>query len=199
MSPQRHGISFQFEIANILSEAFPCLPSNAITSCDWMERGDDIILSSAAKKLIPFNIECKYDISGNYRAAYQQARRRQGHQPLVILKCNRRHMTPAEKDAIYGAGYAAVSKGDSEARHKPIAVVAGPTLRSMLGDARHDFDIKRVNRCNLYSTFLEQSNLIVVIDSPKGELAAIQLDHFLTYLKHTCPLNGQPGSRCATN
>lgn len=180
MSPQHRGITFQYQIAGTLSAAFPCLPSDAIRFSQWQQRGDDILLSPEARKLIPFCIECKYDKSGSYRAAFNQANRRSLYEPLAIMQCNRRHMTPAEKKLIHGKS----SRNRIEANHQPIAVVAGSTLRTLLGDAKDDFDIMKVTRCNLYSTFLEQQNLVVVIDSPRGQLAAIHLQHFLTYLRH---------------
>ena len=53
------------------------------------ESGEDIILSPAARDIIPFSFECKNQESLNIWKSYEQAQQNSGnYEPIVVLKRN---------------------------------------------------------------------------------------------------------------
>jgi molybdate-binding protein len=51
--------------------------------------GEDVQLSAAARKLIPFQIECKNKATSQIHTYYEQAKSHGEHEPLVIVKKDR--------------------------------------------------------------------------------------------------------------
>ena len=51
--------------------------------------GEDVQLSAAARKLVPYQIECKSKNASSLHTIYNQAKEHGTHEPLVILKKNR--------------------------------------------------------------------------------------------------------------
>jgi hypothetical protein len=51
--------------------------------------GEDVMLSPAARKLIPYQIECKNKARSQVHTYYNQAKEHGSHEPLVIVKMDR--------------------------------------------------------------------------------------------------------------
>jgi hypothetical protein len=51
--------------------------------------GEDIQLSPAARKLIPYQIECKNKATSQIHTYYEQAQEHGQHEPLVVVKKDR--------------------------------------------------------------------------------------------------------------
>lgn len=51
--------------------------------------GEDIQLSPAARKLIPYQIECKSKATSQIHTYYEQCKQHGAYQPLVIVKKDR--------------------------------------------------------------------------------------------------------------
>lgn len=51
--------------------------------------GEDIQLSQAARKLVPYQIECKNKATSQLHTYYDQAKSHGEHEPLVIVKKDR--------------------------------------------------------------------------------------------------------------
>lgn len=54
--------------------------------------GEDVLLSAAARKLVPFQIECKNKGHVSVYTWYNQARDHGKHEPLLVIKEN--HAAP---------------------------------------------------------------------------------------------------------
>ena len=53
--------------------------------------GEDLMLSSQARKVFPYSVECKNQESLNVWKAYEQAQSNSGvYQPLLVIKKNRK-------------------------------------------------------------------------------------------------------------
>jgi hypothetical protein len=50
--------------------------------------GEDVLLSAAARKLVPFQIECKNKEKQAVYTMYKQASEHGSHEPLLIVKEN---------------------------------------------------------------------------------------------------------------
>jgi hypothetical protein len=51
--------------------------------------GEDVQLSPAARRLVPYQIECKNKAKSQVHTYYNQAKEHGGHEPLVITKMDR--------------------------------------------------------------------------------------------------------------
>lgn len=51
--------------------------------------GEDVMLSPAARKLVPFQVECKNKARSQIHTYYKQAQTHGNHEPLVIVKMDR--------------------------------------------------------------------------------------------------------------
>jgi hypothetical protein len=51
--------------------------------------GEDVLLSPAARTLVPFQIECKNKAKSQVHTYYNQAKEHGQHEPLVITKMDR--------------------------------------------------------------------------------------------------------------
>ena len=80
------------------------LETNDIESQVMGMSGEDIVLSPAAKRVIPYSFECKNQERLNLWEAYSQAESNCGdHQPIVFLKKNN-HKPLVLVDADYFVG-----------------------------------------------------------------------------------------------
>lgn len=52
--------------------------------------GEDVTLSPAARKVVPFQIECKSKARSQVHTYYSQAKSHGNHEPLVIVKQDRK-------------------------------------------------------------------------------------------------------------
>ena len=91
-SRKAKGRGLQQWCRDTLLELFPSLTEDDIRSTSMGAGGVDVLLSSAAKRLIPIKIEAKNQekYKGLY-ATYDQARSHSGpEEPVLVLKINRR-------------------------------------------------------------------------------------------------------------
>ena len=89
-SAKSKGRRLQNKIKEILSEAFTELEPDDIKSAIMGDSGEDIQLSPAARKLIPYSIECKNQEKLNIWGALEQAEKNSGDsKPVLIFKRNR--------------------------------------------------------------------------------------------------------------
>lgn len=90
-SRKSKGAKFQNEIRQKLLETFTSLEEDDIKTAVMGESGEDIKLSPAARKLIPFSIEAKAQEKVSLRAWWEQAKVNAGkHIPLLITKQSRK-------------------------------------------------------------------------------------------------------------
>ena len=89
-SAKNKGKRLQNSFRDLLLETFKQLDPDDIRSAIMGESGEDIKLSPAARKLIPYSFECKNQEKLNIWSALEQAEENSGnHTPLVIFKRNR--------------------------------------------------------------------------------------------------------------
>ena len=89
-SAKNKGKRLQNSVRDILLETFTQLEEDDIKSTTMGESGEDIQLSPAARKLIPYAIECKNQESLNVWKSYDQAQNNcKGYEPLLVIKRNR--------------------------------------------------------------------------------------------------------------
>lgn len=93
-SAKNKGRTAQNKVRDELRVRFPTLESEDIESRQMGGSGTDIILSPAAQKLIPFDIEVKNQEKLNVWSALEQAETntKKGRIPLLIFKRNRSKM-----------------------------------------------------------------------------------------------------------
>ena len=88
-SAKNKGKRLQNSVRDILLETFTQLEEDDIKSTTMGESGEDIQLSPAARKLIPYAIECKNQESLNVWKSYEQAQQNSGnYEPIVVIKRN---------------------------------------------------------------------------------------------------------------
>ncbi len=89
-SRKNKGKRLQNKVLDILLEAFQDLEQDDIRSAIMGESGEDIKLSPAARKLIPYSIECKNQEKLNIWEALSQAEENSVVSiPVLIFKRNR--------------------------------------------------------------------------------------------------------------
>ena len=88
-SAKSKGRNFQQVIRDILLKEFPSLEKDDIRSTAMGQGGEDIQLSPAARKLIPYQIECKAKARSQIHTYYEQAKQHGKHEPIVIVKMDR--------------------------------------------------------------------------------------------------------------
>lgn len=92
MTPQSSkakGRRFQQYVRDVLLKAFPSLEQDDVRSTSMGAGGEDLQLSPAARKLIPYNIECKAKAKSQIHTYYKQAQEHGEHEPIVIVKMDR--------------------------------------------------------------------------------------------------------------
>jgi len=78
-------------VRDILRDSFPTLEEDDIKSQTMGMTGEDIVLSPAARKLIPYSFECKNVERLQFWAAVEQAESNSDDRaPAVVVKKNRR-------------------------------------------------------------------------------------------------------------
>jgi len=92
MTPQSSkakGRRLQQYIRDTLLKTFPQLEPDDIKSTSMGAGGEDVQLSPAARKLIPYQIEAKNKAKSQIHTYYKQAQEHGKHEPLVIVKMDR--------------------------------------------------------------------------------------------------------------
>lgn len=87
-SAKAKGRRLQDEVRKAILSTFPKLEEDDVKCAIMGESGEDIHLSPAARRCVPFSIECKNQESLNIWAALAQAESH-GHPPVVVFKRNR--------------------------------------------------------------------------------------------------------------
>lgn len=88
-SAKSKGKGFQNKVRDILLEYFPTLEPDDIRSTPMGSPGEDIMLSPSARKLIPYQIECKKKATSQIHTYFQQAQSHGPHEPLVVVEKDR--------------------------------------------------------------------------------------------------------------
>jgi|TARA_B100000508_G_C11263806_1_gene182350 hypothetical protein len=89
-SAKSKGRRLQNQVKDILLEAFTELEPDDIRTAIMGETGEDIKLSPAARKQIPFSFECKNQEKINIWSSLEQAEENSGDsKPVLIFKRNR--------------------------------------------------------------------------------------------------------------
>ena len=89
-SAKNKGKRLQNSVRDLLLETFSQLEPDDIRSAIMGESGEDIKLSPAARKLIPYSFECKNQEKLNIWDSLSQAEENAGnHDPVLIFKRNR--------------------------------------------------------------------------------------------------------------
>lgn len=88
-SAKAKGRKLQQIIRDALLAAFPSLEPDDIKSTSMGMQGEDVQLSPAARKLIPYQIEAKNKATSQIHTYYKQAKTHGTHEPLVIVKKDR--------------------------------------------------------------------------------------------------------------
>ena len=89
-SAKNKGKRLQNKVGDILLETFDTLAPDDIRSAVMGDSGEDIQLSPAARKLIPYSIECKNQEKLNIWESLKQAEdNSKDSTPVLIFKRNR--------------------------------------------------------------------------------------------------------------
>ena len=89
-SAKNKGKRLQNDVRDLLLESFNQLEPDDVKSAIMGESGEDIKLSPAARKQIPFSFECKNQEALNIWSSLEQAETNAGdHDPVLIFKRNR--------------------------------------------------------------------------------------------------------------
>jgi len=89
-SAKNKGKKLQNNVRDLLLETFNQLEPDDIKSAIMGESGEDIKLSPAARKLIPYSFECKNQEALNIWSSLEQAETNSGdYDPVLIFKRNR--------------------------------------------------------------------------------------------------------------
>ena len=89
-SAKNKGKRLQNKVRDILLETFDTLEPDDIRSAVMGDSGEDIQLSPAARKLIPYSIECKNQEKLHIWSALEQAEdNSKDSTPVLIFKRNR--------------------------------------------------------------------------------------------------------------
>lgn len=89
-SAKQKGRRLQQEVRDLYLTTFPTLEPDDITSRSMGAAGTDLLLSPAAKRLIPFDHECKNVERPNFWRAVEQAEANTapGRSPLLVTHRN---------------------------------------------------------------------------------------------------------------
>jgi hypothetical protein len=88
-SSKAKGRRLQQAVRDGILEAFPTLEPDDAKSTSMGAGGEDVQLSPAARKVFPYQIECKSKAQSQLHTYYDQAKTHGKHQPLVVVKKDR--------------------------------------------------------------------------------------------------------------
>ena len=89
MTPQSakaKGRKLQQIVRDALLKTFPSLEKDDVRSTAMGQGGEDVQLSPAARKLFPYQIECKNKARAQVQTWYDQAASHGNHQPILVVK-----------------------------------------------------------------------------------------------------------------
>jgi hypothetical protein len=85
-SAKAKGRRLQQYVRDEILKYFPSLGKDDVRSTAMGQGGEDVQLSTAARKLVPFQIECKNKARSQVHTYYEQAQEHGDHEPLVVVK-----------------------------------------------------------------------------------------------------------------
>jgi hypothetical protein len=88
-SAKAKGRTLQKLVVKALLELYPNLEPDDVKSTSMGANGEDVSLSPAARRLFPYQIECKNKATSQIHTYYEQAKTHGKHEPLVIVKKDR--------------------------------------------------------------------------------------------------------------
>lgn len=88
-SAKAKGRNLQKLIRDSILKLFPQLEADDIKSTSMGAGGEDVCLSPAARKLFPYQIECKSKATSQIHTYYKQCLSHGQHEPLVLVKMDR--------------------------------------------------------------------------------------------------------------
>ena len=89
-SAKNKGRKLQQEVKALIHKFFPHLAEDDVISRSMGSSGEDVILSAAARQVLPLSIECKATEKFNLREAWEQAEANSKQwNPVVIHRKNR--------------------------------------------------------------------------------------------------------------
>ncbi len=91
-SSKQKGRLFQQWVRDLILKTFPTLEPDDVKSTSMGAGGEDVLLSPAARKLFPYQIECKSKATSQIHTYMAQARTHGKHEPIVFVKMDRREV-----------------------------------------------------------------------------------------------------------
>lgn len=88
-SAKAKGRKLQQWVRDFILETFTNLEPDDVRSTSMGATGEDVQLSPQARKVVPFQIECKNKGRSTVHTYYAQAQEHGEHEPLVIVKMDR--------------------------------------------------------------------------------------------------------------
>jgi hypothetical protein len=85
-SAKAKGRKLQQIVRDLILKHFPSLGKDDVRSTAMGQGGEDVQLSTAARQLIPYQIECKNKARSQMHTWYSQAASHGDHEPLLIVK-----------------------------------------------------------------------------------------------------------------
>lgn len=89
-SAKAKGRGFQQRVRDLLLSAFLTLEPDDVKSTSMGASGEDVMLSPAARKVFPYQIECKAKARAQVYTWYEQAQTHGSHEPVVFIKQDRK-------------------------------------------------------------------------------------------------------------
>ena len=88
-SAKAKGRRLQQAVRDGILKRFPMLEPDDVRSTSMGAGGEDVQLSPAARKVFPYQVECKNLASIAIYKHYEQASGHNNHEPLLVVKQNR--------------------------------------------------------------------------------------------------------------
>lgn len=90
-SSKAKGRLLQQWVRDKILDLFPVLEPDDVKSTGMGQKGEDVQLSPAARKLFPYSVECKNRTTVSVYAWYKQAKANapRGTEPILVIKQNR--------------------------------------------------------------------------------------------------------------
>jgi hypothetical protein len=85
-SAKAKGKRLQNWARDVILETFPELEKDDVRSTTMGDTGEDVQLSPAARKAVPFQIECKNKAHVSVYSWYRQCQEHGPHKPLLVIK-----------------------------------------------------------------------------------------------------------------
>lgn len=83
------GRKAQQYVRDRILELFPGLTEDDVRSTSMGATGEDVTLSAAARRLLPYQIECKNKAKSQIHTYYEQAAEHGDHEPVVVVHRDR--------------------------------------------------------------------------------------------------------------